>query len=670
MCLKVVSAMLKRCNYEGRHRIELVLPQILHKSCTLPTCACVSFTHCPSIPLCAVITQSNGHDALEMLRQRQEDGIDQFDLILSDVYMPDMDGFRLLELIALELELPVIMMSSDGDTNVVLRGVTHGAVDFLIKPVRIEELRNVWQHVIRRRSVQISRGEDSAVDYDGDSRTHGTKRKDTDTLRAEHESASGNKKQRVVWSVEMHQQFVNAVNILGLEKAVPKRILDLMNVEGLTRENVASHLQKYRLYLKRVEGVQSGRGGRIPKPPVVERLVAESVECSQQYSHQHQQQQQSGGGYDGYGGNGGVSTHSHSMMAGMSGPMGAAHMAAAWQHQQQQQQHQSMAALHEHAALSSGMPGATMAHPYLHPTAAAAAAAAAMMPSAVAAGYSSGSGLHQQQPHHQHHHHHHHHHATPMTITTTPAPPPTAAAAVPPPPSISLSAGGMALGALYTTTTTTTSHIPLQQPQSTPLNNHNNNNMTVAYHHNVPGSQTSLASLPYQTPGAAAAAAAPLLTTGGGADTTTNNGDGSGVATNTATGFPPATVDASSNGRGGGGGGSVIDVNVDVDLDVDLVCPSPSPTSAGGHGHTGGVFAGVSADDMVDAGGMHVQQYQSGDEDALLPTLGAGSAMPEEASLSESLLHGLPPMKHDQGDQEFFNVFNVQRGEGGSRVLD
>ena len=38
-------------------------------------------------------------------------------------------------------------------------------------------------------------------------------------------------------------QFVDAVNQLGVDKAVPKRILDLMNVEGLTRENVASHLQ-------------------------------------------------------------------------------------------------------------------------------------------------------------------------------------------------------------------------------------------------------------------------------------------------------------------------------------------------------------------------------------------------------------------------------------------
>jgi DNA-binding response OmpR family regulator len=41
-------------------------------------------------------------------------------------------------------------MSSNGEHTTVMRGVTHGACDFLIKPVRIEELRNIWQHVIRR----------------------------------------------------------------------------------------------------------------------------------------------------------------------------------------------------------------------------------------------------------------------------------------------------------------------------------------------------------------------------------------------------------------------------------------------------------------------------------------------------------------------------------------
>ncbi|CAN1130637.1 Transcription factor MYBC1 [Linum perenne] len=37
--------------------------------------------------------------------------------------------------------------------------------------------------------------------------------------------------------------------------------MQLMSVDGLTRENVASHLQKYRLYLKRMQGLSSSGGG-------------------------------------------------------------------------------------------------------------------------------------------------------------------------------------------------------------------------------------------------------------------------------------------------------------------------------------------------------------------------------------------------------------------------
>ena len=48
----------------------------------------------------------------------------------------------------------------------------------------------------------------------------------------------------------------------GVKHAVPKTILQLMNVEGMTRENVASHLQKYRLYLKRLAGYPSS--ARLP----------------------------------------------------------------------------------------------------------------------------------------------------------------------------------------------------------------------------------------------------------------------------------------------------------------------------------------------------------------------------------------------------------------------
>eukprot|EP00892_Ulva_mutabilis_P007680 jgi/Ulvmu1/5284/UM022_0078.1 len=59
-------------------------------------------------------------------------------------------------------------------------------------------------------------------------------------------------KPRVVWTDELHQRFLRAIDAAGSdEAAVPTVILKLMNVSGLSRDNVASHLQKHRLGLKR-----------------------------------------------------------------------------------------------------------------------------------------------------------------------------------------------------------------------------------------------------------------------------------------------------------------------------------------------------------------------------------------------------------------------------------
>jgi len=49
---------------------------------------------------------TNAQTALDMLRERKDGS--QFDLVISNVAMPNMGGFKLLELISLEMDLPVI----------------------------------------------------------------------------------------------------------------------------------------------------------------------------------------------------------------------------------------------------------------------------------------------------------------------------------------------------------------------------------------------------------------------------------------------------------------------------------------------------------------------------------------------------------------------------------
>ncbi|XVE97504.1 hypothetical protein REPUB_Repub03eG0025100 [Reevesia pubescens] len=229
-----------------------------------------------------VTTTNQAITALKMLRENRS----RYDLVISDVNMPDMDGFKLLELVGLEMDLPVIMLSAHSDTPLVMKGIAHGACDYLLKPVRIEELKNIWQHVVRRKKpdsmdqinasnqdkARKATGEVGQTSTSSSDQKVNKKRKDHNSEDEEeededngheNEDSSSQKKPRVVWSVELHRKFVAAVNQLGLGNAVPKKILDLMNVEGLTRENVASHLQKYRLYLKRLSSVATQQANMV-----------------------------------------------------------------------------------------------------------------------------------------------------------------------------------------------------------------------------------------------------------------------------------------------------------------------------------------------------------------------------------------------------------------------
>ncbi|KAM7258287.1 hypothetical protein ACFE04_014028 [Oxalis oulophora] len=107
-----------------------------------------------------VTAVSNALQAWKIL----EDLTNQIDLILCEVVMPVLSGFGLLCKIMAHKTLksiPVIMMSSHDSLGIVFKCLSKGAVDFLVKPIRKNELKNLWQHVWRRCHSSSGSGSES-----------------------------------------------------------------------------------------------------------------------------------------------------------------------------------------------------------------------------------------------------------------------------------------------------------------------------------------------------------------------------------------------------------------------------------------------------------------------------------------------------------------------------
>ncbi|XP_031378677.1 transcription activator GLK1 isoform X2 [Punica granatum] len=93
-------------------------------------------------------------------------------------------------------------------------------------------------------------------------------RKSSSSVQSKNNPPQGKRKVKVDWTPELHRKFVQAVEQLGLDKAVPSKILEIMGMDCLTRHNIASHLQKYRshrkhLLAREVEAASWSRQGRM-----------------------------------------------------------------------------------------------------------------------------------------------------------------------------------------------------------------------------------------------------------------------------------------------------------------------------------------------------------------------------------------------------------------------
>jgi two-component system cell cycle response regulator CtrA len=85
-----------------------------------------------------------------------EEGIDlaklyEYDLIILDLYLPDMTGFEVLQKLRLaKVETPVIVLSGLADRNTMIKAFSHGADDYVTMPFNLDELIARIHAIVRR----------------------------------------------------------------------------------------------------------------------------------------------------------------------------------------------------------------------------------------------------------------------------------------------------------------------------------------------------------------------------------------------------------------------------------------------------------------------------------------------------------------------------------------
>ncbi len=90
----------------------------------------------------------NGKQALELAQ------IQTFDLVFSDIKMPEMDGIELLEQLSkLEIDAPIVMISGHGNIETAVECIKKGAFDFIVKPIDLNRLLITVRNALERNTL-------------------------------------------------------------------------------------------------------------------------------------------------------------------------------------------------------------------------------------------------------------------------------------------------------------------------------------------------------------------------------------------------------------------------------------------------------------------------------------------------------------------------------------
>ncbi len=94
-------------------------------------------------------TAENGLEALRIIRDKEPD------IVVSDLFMPEMDGLELLDVVSKKYpEIPIIMITAHGTIETAVEAMRKGARDYILKPLRLEEIVAKVETIAQLKSLQ------------------------------------------------------------------------------------------------------------------------------------------------------------------------------------------------------------------------------------------------------------------------------------------------------------------------------------------------------------------------------------------------------------------------------------------------------------------------------------------------------------------------------------
>jgi two-component system response regulator ResD len=97
-----------------------------------------------------VLFADNGLQALEMWQSNP------IDILILDFVMPEINGLSVCKAIRRNSQVPILILTGNGQEEDIIRGLEAGADDYLVKPVRTRELVARVQALLRRSHGQTA----------------------------------------------------------------------------------------------------------------------------------------------------------------------------------------------------------------------------------------------------------------------------------------------------------------------------------------------------------------------------------------------------------------------------------------------------------------------------------------------------------------------------------